>query len=244
MNNRRKFIFQSGIAATAVLVAKPFNIFAKVIAPYSLTSTNKVVFAHTGNYNSANRHQTINHIADLKNSTGNLVLLHAGHSGGDNAGYPGYDASMNPESNASLATGNYKIIYKGKIKIGVISAGPGMKNPSAEINALSSRLKKEKNCDLVICLSQLGYKNKNKMDDITLAEESTDIDAIIGGHAENFSRQPVIAMNKNETEVIINHAAGNKLAFRKIEIDFDDNRKKKHIAFTKTVPGSREAKHS
>lgn len=53
--------------------------------------------------------------------------------------------------------------------IRIISADPGEGDIIQKINRLSVFLKKEKNCDLVVCLSRLGFKNKNTPDDIFLA---------------------------------------------------------------------------
>jgi 5'-nucleotidase len=92
-------------------------------------------------------------------------------------------------------------------------------------------LKKEKNCAIVVCLSQLGYENKNTPDDITLAKESTDLDIIIGGHAENFHLHAIVALNHNNSEVIIHSASGNSFDCGKIEIDFDKQGRKNHISF-------------
>jgi 5'-nucleotidase len=97
------------------------------------------------------------------------------------------------------------------------------------MNTLSAYLKKEKNCAVVVCLSQLGYKNKNMPDDIMLAERSTHLDIIIGGHADNFHSHPIIALNSKNGEVIIHSAAGDVTAFGKIEIDFDGQGRKKSV---------------
>jgi len=86
----------------------------------------------------------------------------------------------------------------------------------------------------VVCLSQLGYKSATGLNDLELAAESTHLDVIIGGHANDFCTRPFIAQNKNKAEVIINHAATNGLAFRKIEIGFDNLGKRSHVAISKT----------
>lgn len=70
---------------------------------------------------------------------------------------------------------------------------------------ISSLLKKGMQCDLVICLSHLGYSYEyEKASDIVLARNSEDIDVIIGGHTHTFLDTPVIEKNKNGKEVVIN----------------------------------------
>jgi hypothetical protein len=232
MNTRRKFLFSGSMATAALLTAKPFTTIANSLS--SLTgfsiNNNSLVLAHTGNAMSAAANETLQHVTKLKNSHANLILLHAGNTAP--AIQPVYDASLHSGESYSVSANDYKIIYKGDIKTGVITASS--KSASAEsINALAVYLKKEKNCQLVVCLSQLGYKSSTGLNDLALATASTHLDVIIGGHATNFCTRPFIAQNKNKEEVIINHAATNGLALRKIEIGFNKRGNRSQVAFTK-----------
>jgi hypothetical protein len=233
MSSRRKFLFKSSMAATALLASKPFTSFANTVSPVSGFSINdnQVVLVHAGYYHSTDQHQAIQHIAELKSNTGNLLLLNAGPDLEGYAGVFNYDASAGNINNELFSSGNYKIIYKGNIKTGVITAAQNEAGIINNINELSTFLKKEKNCHLVVCLSQLGFKNKDGMDDIALALASTDLDIIVGGHATNFCQQPFVTLNKNMAEVIIHHAAGNTLALGKMAIEFDNRGRKKNVAF-------------
>ena len=221
------------MAATALLTAKPFTTIANSISPVTgfRINNNSLVLAHTSDAMGSAKNETLQHIANLKNNNANLIMLHAGNTAP--AVQPVYDASMQIGESFSVLANNYKIIYKGDIKTGVITADS--KSVSAEsINTLAQYLKKEKNCQLVVCLSQLGYKSKTGLNDLALAEASTHLDVIIGGHTSDFCTRPFIARNKNKEEVIINHAATNGLAFRKIEIGFDNRGKRSQLAITKT----------
>jgi len=231
MNARRKFLFGGSMATAALLTAKPFKLIANTLSPVTgFRINNNLVLAHTGN---AGGSQAMQHIAKLKNSCNNLILFHAGDNTTAYAGLPVYDASMHTGASCSIVADDYKIIYKGDIKTGVITADD--QSASAErINALATWLKKEKKCHLVVCLSQLGYRSTTGLNDLELAASSTHLDVIIGGHADNFCTRPVIARNKNKEEVIINHAATNGLALRKIEIGFDNRGKKSQVSLTKT----------
>lgn len=54
-------------------------------------------------------------------------------------------------------------------------------------------LKEEKGCDLIICLSHLGYKyESDKISDLVLADHVPGIDLIIGGHTHTFLDEPTI----------------------------------------------------
>ena len=233
MNTRRKFLFSGSMAATALLTAKPFTSLANSISQvtgYRISNNNNLVLAHTGNAK-AGAGKAQEQISKLKNSNANLLMLHAGDS--TPATKHAYDASIHTGTAYSVAANDYRIIYKGDIKTGVITASDRYASTES-INALATYLKKEKNCHLVVCLSQLGYRSANGINDIELAATSTHLDVIIGGHADNFCARPVIARNKNKEEVIINYAANNSLALRKIEVGFDNRGKKNQVALTKT----------
>lgn len=233
MTSRRKFILQGSFATTAMLALKPLNAIAGVSSPLtSLTSySGKLVFLHTAGIHTGSSQQVIQYITSIKNNNKGAILLKAGETGRDEAGSLTYDAAINGCNDASAISGDYKIIVKGNIKTGLISAKPDDGNVIEKVNTLSAYLKKEKNCSIVVCLSQLGYKNSNTPDDITLAKKSTHLDIIIGGHADNFKANPVIALNSSNREVIIHAAAGNPAALGKIEIDFDEKGQKKYVSF-------------
>lgn len=227
MNTRRKFLLSGSMATAALIAAKPFTAVANSLSPVTglHINNNSVVLAHTGN--NMGNNQPLQHIAKLKNNYSNLIMLHAGNTTVTDAVY---DASTDTNAPKSVAANDYRIVYKGNIKTGIITANNAS---AASINELAVYLKKQKDCHLVVCISQLGYKSDNNLDDLSLAAASTHIDVIIGGHADNFCKRPVIARNKNKEEVFINHAATEGLALRKIEIGFDARGRKNNVAFTK-----------
>ncbi len=68
-------------------------------------------------------------------------------------------------------------------------------------------LKQEKKCDIVVCLSHIGFQYKddpNKVCDMILAKKTRDIDLIIGGHTHTFLEKPVLEKNLDGKEVVIN----------------------------------------
>ncbi len=112
----------------------------------------------------------------------------------------------------------YKVFRKGKLKIGVIGIGIELdglvekKNygetiyldPIIQANKYAELLKIEEKCDLVICLSHLGYKYKEqKVSDQILAKQSSNIDLIIGAHTHTFMLQPEVLKNADGKEVKI-----------------------------------------
>jgi 5'-nucleotidase len=115
----------------------------------------------------------------------------------------------------------YKIMFIDGVKIGVFGLGvildglvdkknskETVYNDPIEVATDMSRiLKKEKKCDIVICLSHIGYSYKedpNRVCDISLAKKTKDIDLILGGHTHTFLDKPVIEKNLDGNDVVIN----------------------------------------
>jgi hypothetical protein len=232
MATRRKFITQGTMATAAILALKPFETMARISSPFTGlgNSASKLVFLHTAGNNRSLDYRVIRHIKKTRNNHINSILLKAGQTKQDEAGQLTYDASVHGINDQSASA--YKIIVKGKFRTGIINAKPEEKDIIEKINALSSFLKKDKNCNIVVCLSLLGYKNNNTPDDVTLAEKSTHLDMIIGGHTKNFHKHPVITLNSKKEEVIIHAVSENSIACGVINIDFDGNGQKKFIGFS------------
>jgi 5'-nucleotidase len=130
----------------------------------------------------------------------------------------------------------YQTFKKGKLKIGIFGVGVELKglvspslfgdttysNPIAKADFYANILKNEEKCDLVICLSHLGYKPRhNKMCDLVLAKETQNIDLIIGGHSHTFLKEPVMKKNKNGQSVLINQVGWAGLILGRIDFFFD-----------------------
>jgi len=102
-------------------------------------------------------------------------------------------------------TQSYKVFRKEGLKIGVFGLGIELaglvdkknygdivyQDPIAKANETAAILKNDLHCDLVICLSHLGYKYKeDKVSDQILARSTRNIDLIIGGHTHTFMKVP------------------------------------------------------
>ncbi len=126
----------------------------------------------------------------------------------------------------------HKIFHKNGVKIGVFGIGielTGLVDPKLygdtlyidpiEVaNEQAALLKNEQHCDLVICLSHLGYKyNSNKVSDCVLATLSKDIDLIIGGHTHTFLKNAVSLENKEGEEVLISQVGFGAIKLGKID---------------------------
>ncbi len=113
----------------------------------------------------------------------------------------------------------YTIIKKGGLKIGVFGLGIELEglvaagaycntqyiDPIPVAKQVSEKLKKKENCDMVICLSHLGYSyTDNKVSDKVIARETEYIDLVIGGHTHTFLDAPVAVKNKKGVDTLIN----------------------------------------
>lgn len=130
----------------------------------------------------------------------------------------------------------YKIFKKGNLKIGVFGIGVELQglvpeekygktkylDPIETANAISKQLK-NKGCDLIICLSHLGYEypNSNKISDRVLANKSEYIHLILGGHTHTFLEKPTIEKNLIAAPVMINQVGWAGVNLGRIDIDIE-----------------------
>ncbi len=84
-------------------------------------------------------------------------------------------------------------------------------------------LKQEHQCDLVICLSHLGYQyQSDKISDIQLAKNTKDIDLIIGGHTHTFLERPTKVINQGGKYTLINQVGWAGLNLGRIDFYFSN----------------------
>ena len=148
------------------------------------------------------------------------------------------------QENLRNSVQQYRILKAGKYKIGV--TGVGVKtntvtwhHPYEKANAVASFLKNEKNCDLVICLSHLGYeKHENLPHNQEFAKASENIDLIIGGHTEFVMPQLMVLRNNTKKEVMISHGGPGGILAKQIGFGFDTQGQKNFVTCKNVVPGA------
>jgi len=173
-------------------------------------------------------------------------------------GLENYEKHMREQGNFPLIISNYdfnetvmhnryvsrKIFQKGNMKIGVTGVGielnglvPGALygatrylDPIQHATEQANILKHDEKCDLVICLSHLGYKyDSKKVSDIHLAQNSESIDLILGGHTHTFMDAPDTQRNKKGDPVVIHQVGWAGMRLGKIDVTFERNMKNKCV---------------
>ena len=132
----------------------------------------------------------------------------------------------------------YKIYEMEGVKIGVFGLGIELKglvnpllyketkynDPLDVAKYMTSKLKFEKGCDLIICISHLGHQYQiDKISDTKLAKLTSNIDLIIGGHTHTLLKEPLILNNSLGKEVIINQVGSSGVFVGRIDFNFTNN---------------------
>ena len=105
----------------------------------------------------------------------------------------------------------YTVLERDGLRIGVFGLGPQLEGlvqkenyggvvyeePYEIANRIADKLKKEEKCDLVICLSHLGWKTEptNPVSDEELIARTRNIDIVLGGHSHSFFEKPIFYKN-------------------------------------------------
>ncbi|NNC83522.1 MAG: bifunctional metallophosphatase/5'-nucleotidase [Flavobacteriales bacterium] len=141
-------------------------------------------------------------------------------------------------------TDDHRVFKRSGMRIGVFGLGIRLKglvdsrlcagvrylDPITVAREQVKQLKEERKCDLVICLSHLGYAYEiDQVSDRIIAEQVDGIDLIIGGHTHTFLDHPV-AIEKQESDITyINQVgwAGVRLGVLDFELALDNRVKGK-----------------
>lgn len=136
------------------------------------------------------------------------------------------------------------VMRKGGIRIGILGIGIELKglvdarmygntrylDPVSVAEQTALRLKHDEQCDLVIALSHLGYRYKEKkVSDEILAQQTSCIDLIVGGHTHTFLDEPVRLTNAAGKTVHIAQVGWAGIRLGRIDYFFDRDRKKSEL---------------
>jgi len=135
-------------------------------------------------------------------------------------------------------TKKYVILKRNGLKIGIIGLtidtkglvavkncqGVKYLNPVETANQTADFLKNTEKCDLIICLSHLGYygNDEKKDGDVKVAKNSRNIDIILGGHTHTYMAQPVRVQNLDGKEVVINQTGAYGVYIGRMDVTFEE----------------------
>lgn len=131
----------------------------------------------------------------------------------------------------------YKIYNVDGLKIGIYGIGIELDglvlkklyketqylNPYELAFDMERKLKEDENCDLIICLSHLGYnyRNPERPSDTQLAKKTSHTHLIIGGHTHTFLDKPEVHTNKAGNPVLVNQVGCYGIHLGRIDFYFE-----------------------
>jgi len=116
----------------------------------------------------------------------------------------------------------YIIIERAGVKIGILGVSPKMEGLVAQSNfqgvgytkpikaaqPVVDYLRQKEHCDVVICLSHLGWLDGEEGDKGFIAG-TRGIDVVLGGHSHTYFEHPQYLHNSEGHEVVVNHMGKN-----------------------------------
>lgn len=129
----------------------------------------------------------------------------------------------------------YVIIKRNGLKIGLFGLSPQLEglvdlskckgvtylDPIEVGNRVAAELKHDKKCDVVICVSHLGWLRPDEMGDQKVLASSKDIDLVLGGHSHSYFKDLRYVNNANGKAVPVDQNGKNAMYVGKLTLSFD-----------------------
>lgn len=129
----------------------------------------------------------------------------------------------------------YVIIKRNGLKIGLFGLSPQLEglvdlskckgvtylDPVEVGNRVAAELKHDKKCDVVICVSHLGWLRPDEMGDQKLLASSKDIDLVLGGHSHSYFKALRYVNNADGKAVPVDQNGKNAMYVGKLTLFFD-----------------------
>lgn len=92
----------------------------------------------------------------------------------------------------------------------------------ATASEMAHRLRREHRCDMVICLSHVGYRysDPDRISDQMIAREVRGIDLIIGGHTHTLLEEPEIVEKPGDEPTIISQVGHGGVVLGRLNFEF------------------------
>ena len=97
----------------------------------------------------------------------------------------------------------YIVLERDGIRLGIFGLGAqleGLVAKESEAQRIADLLKTQEKCDLVICLSHLGWQGE-PYSDVELIENTRHIDVVLGGHSHSYFDAPKYYKNLDGEEI-------------------------------------------
>ena len=128
----------------------------------------------------------------------------------------------------------YVIIERAGVRVGIFGVCPqpqgliteknfeGMRytRPAQAAQPVIDRLRGEEHCDVVVCLSHLGWNDAPDMDQDFIAN-TTGLDVLLGGHSHTYFEKPRYVKDKRGHEVAVDHQGKNARFLGTIEVGLE-----------------------
>lgn len=126
----------------------------------------------------------------------------------------------------------YIVLERQGVRIGVFGLGAPLEglvaktnygdtkfeDPLTEAQRITDILRDEEDCDVVVCLSHLGW-NAEPYSDIRLIENTRRIDVVLGGHSHSYFDEPVYYKNLDGIDTPVQQMGKNAAFIGKIVIN-------------------------
>ncbi len=131
----------------------------------------------------------------------------------------------------------YTIIKRNGLKIGLFGLSPqprglvdttkfvGVKylDPAETAERMAALLKTKKKCDVVICVSHLGWENEELTDQM-LVPATRDIDIVLGGHSHTYMKTLQYVKNVDGKDVPVDQNGKHGIWIGRIVLDLEKGR--------------------
>ena len=129
----------------------------------------------------------------------------------------------------------YVILKRKGLRIGVFGICPQMDglvdenkcrgvkylDPVKTADEVAHMLRKEKKCDVVVCLSHLGWNMQQNVDDEQMLHANHDIDIVLGGHSHTYFKSLMYAPNADGRLIPDDQNGKHAVFVGKIELKVD-----------------------
>jgi 5'-nucleotidase len=161
--------------------------------------------------------------------------------------------SSNYDFSQTILAGKLKkslILHRKGLKIGIYGLGiepyglvstklygdTGYHDPLEVAREMEYMLWQKESCDLVICISHLGYDYQDdKVSDVVIARNTRHTDIIIGGHTHTLLDPPAVVKNLNNQNVYIGQAGYGGVRTGIMEIIFHTGSRQKFVDLNTTL---------